>query len=445
MSVAVRIQNIGKSYRLGETHSGSIRNLLNSMAARLIGRKKQRIPAAMHNRGQIDDEGAFRALDDITFDVLEGEVVGIVGRNGAGKSTLLKILSRVTPPTTGKVELYGRVASLLEVGTGFHPELTGRENAFVNGAILGMTRAEITRQFDAIVEFAGVEQFIDTPVKRYSSGMYTRLAFAVAAHLQPEILIVDEVLAVGDSEFQKKCIEKMDEVAEGGRTVLFVSHNLAAVRQITKRCAVLKHGRLAFVGRTEDALHLYCDAIQSTGEPHDVSKDPRPSFVRDLTHARFTTLGCRFESDRSTTITGTMDVETTCRELRFGVTFFRVGEGAVASSFSNPMHVEPGDSVPFTLRLPTKQLAPGEYACTVSIGAGDSVAAFVLYDAIIECLRFTVPEMDAAESTMRGWFSSGLGAVDLGHMSVDLTRRGGLIPNAPGRGSAAAAAAADLA
>jgi lipopolysaccharide transport system ATP-binding protein len=199
----------------------------------------------------------FWALKDVSFDVKQGEVVGIIGRNGAGKSTLLKILSRITEPTAGRIELYGRVGSLLEVGTGFHPELTGRENVFLNGAILGMTRAEIRKQFDAIVDFAEVEQFIDTPVKRYSSGMYVRLAFAVAAHLNPEILIVDEVLAVGDAEFQKKCLGKMGEVAKGGRTVLFVSHNMAAIRVLCPKGVFLERGGLRYCGPVEECIDLY--------------------------------------------------------------------------------------------------------------------------------------------------------------------------------------------
>ena len=199
----------------------------------------------------------FWALKDVSFEVKRGEVVGIIGRNGAGKSTLLKILSRITEPSEGRVTLRGRVASLLEVGTGFHPELTGRENIFLNGAILGMSKAEIKKKFDEIVAFAEVERFLDTPVKRYSSGMYVRLAFAVAAHLEPEILVVDEVLAVGDAEFQKKCLGKMKDVATGGRTVLFVSHNMAAIKQLTESCLVLNHGKAIFQGDSETAITYY--------------------------------------------------------------------------------------------------------------------------------------------------------------------------------------------
>ncbi len=208
----------------------------------------------------------FWALKDVSFEVTQGEVVGIIGRNGAGKSTLLKVLSRITEPTSGRVTLRGRVASLLEVGTGFHPELTGRENIFLNGAILGMSRAEIRMKFDEIVQFAEVERFLDTPVKRYSSGMYVRLAFAVAAYLEPEILVVDEVLAVGDVQFQKKCLGKMVEVARGGRTVLFVSHNMAAISTLTARSIMLEHGSISFDGATADAIRCYTESGNSKSD-----------------------------------------------------------------------------------------------------------------------------------------------------------------------------------
>src|SRR4051812_45045873 len=213
MRPIVTVENLGKQYRLG-TQSAAYSTIRESLTNRILGR----------NGG--GENATIWALRDVSFEITPGEVLGIIGRNGAGKSTLLKILSRITEPTTGRVELHGRVASLLEVGTGFHPELTGRENIYLNGAILGMTRAEIKKKFDEIVAFAEVEKFLDTPVKRYSSGMYVRLAFAVAAHLEPEILVVDEVLAVGDAEFQKKCLGKMREVSCDGRTVLFVSHNM---------------------------------------------------------------------------------------------------------------------------------------------------------------------------------------------------------------------------
>ena len=211
----------------------------------------------------------FWALKDVDFEIKRGEVVGIIGRNGAGKSTLLKILSRITEPTEGRVTINGRIGSLLEVGTGFHPELTGRENIYLNGAILGMRRAEIRRKFDEIVAFAEIEKFLDTPVKRYSSGMYVRLAFAVAAHLEPEILLVDEVLAVGDAEFQRKSLGKMSDVANGGRTVLFVSHNLAAVRSLCSRAFLFERGKLAFGGDVSAALTSYERAYRSSSGLYD--------------------------------------------------------------------------------------------------------------------------------------------------------------------------------
>ena len=221
---------------------------------------------------QGDEVEEFWALKDVTFEVKRGEVLGIIGRNGAGKSTLLKILSRITEPTEGRVDLRGRVASLLEVGTGFHPELTGRENIFLNGAILGMTRAEISKKFDEIVAFAEVEKFIDTPVKHYSSGMYVRLAFAVAAHLEPEILIVDEVLAVGDAEFQKKCLGKMGEVAEGGRTVLFVSHNMPTIGLLCGKAMLMVDGRKAVHGETDQTIESYINSVQFGASLDEISR-----------------------------------------------------------------------------------------------------------------------------------------------------------------------------
>jgi lipopolysaccharide transport system ATP-binding protein len=262
---AIRVENLGKRYRLGLTHAGSIRELVSRTTDRLLGRKPSLLAHEMArangNGQQLDEEGYFWALKDVSFEVQPGEVVGIIGRNGAGKSTLLKILSRITAPTQGRVGTSGRVGSLLEVGTGFHPELTGRENVYLNGAILGMTKAEVRRRFDAITEFAGIEGLIDTPVKRYSSGMIVRLGFAVAAHLEPEILIVDEVLAVGDLEFQKKCLEKMKDVVDDGRTVLFVSHNMAAVRGLCSRSVLLDRGTVAYRGPTVDALDVYMSSV----------------------------------------------------------------------------------------------------------------------------------------------------------------------------------------
>jgi lipopolysaccharide transport system ATP-binding protein len=247
MSTAISTEELSKSYRIGELHSayGTLRDTFSAAARRFV----------RGERGSHYEE--IWALRDVSFDVPEGQVLGVIGKNGAGKSTLLKILTRITTPTSGRVEIRGRVGSLLEVGTGFHPELTGRENVFLNGSVLGMKRQEIQRKFDEIVEFSGVERFLDTPVKRYSSGMFVRLAFAVAAHLEPEILIVDEVLAVGDSAFQKKCLGKMHDVAGEGRTVLFVSHNMTAVMSLCTRCIYLAGGRLQQQGTTDEIIGRY--------------------------------------------------------------------------------------------------------------------------------------------------------------------------------------------
>ncbi len=242
--VAVSVRGLSKSYRIAK-------NAAQHTTVR------EALMHTLKNPFQKVERDTFWALNDVSFDIQQGDVVGIIGRNGAGKSTLLKILSRITEPTKGRIDLYGRVGSLLEVGTGFHPELTGRENIFLNGAILGMQKSEIARQFDAIVDFAEVSQFLDTPVKRYSSGMYVRLAFAVAAHLNPEILIIDEVLAVGDADFQKKCLGKMQDVADSGRTVLFVSHNMPMIMRLCKQAILLKSGKLAAFGSTHDVTDQY--------------------------------------------------------------------------------------------------------------------------------------------------------------------------------------------
>lgn len=259
MSSVIKVENLSKQYRLGKIGTGSLSHDLNRWWHSVRGKEDPYLKIGETNdRSKKGNSDYVWSLRDLNFDIKQGDAVGIIGRNGAGKSTLLKILSRVTGPTTGSVKVKGRIASLLEVGTGFHPELSGRENIFLNGAILGMRKHEILRKFDEIVNFSGVERYIDTPVKRYSSGMYVRLAFAVAAHLESEILIVDEVLAVGDAEFQKKCLGKMNQVSKGeGRTVLFVSHNLGAVNNLCNRGIVLKNGNLLFDGETSDAVNKY--------------------------------------------------------------------------------------------------------------------------------------------------------------------------------------------
>lgn len=277
----IQVENLSKYYRLGMVGTGTLSHDLNRWWATLRGKPD---PSLKIGKGKNDNgDGHIWALRDISFEVKQGDVLGIIGRNGAGKSTLLKILSRVTAPTSGECRVRGRIASLLEVGTGFHPELTGRENIFLNGAILGMTKEEIKQNFDAIVAFAEVEKFVDTPVKRYSSGMYVRLAFAVAAHLEPEILIIDEVLAVGDAQFQRKCLGKMGDIASQGRTVLFVSHNMAAIKTLCGRSVLLDGGYLRLDGESGNVVNAYLRVNEEQSSRRvwdDPEKAPGNEYVR---------------------------------------------------------------------------------------------------------------------------------------------------------------------
>jgi len=274
MSKAViQVENVSKQYRLGEVGTGSLKDDFKRFRYKLMGKEDPFLKIGeVNDRTKIGSSDYVWALKDINFSVQQGEVLGIIGRNGAGKSTLLKLLSRTTGPTTGSIKMKGRIASLLEVGTGFHGELSGRENIYLNGAIMGLRKHEITKKLDEIIDFAGVERYLDTPVKRYSSGMYVRLAFAVAAHLEPDILIVDEVLAVGDAEFQKKCLGKMQDPSQkGGRTILFVSHNMPAVRKISERVMIMNKGSIEFVGATELGIDKYFDAAHNKKYSRDLN------------------------------------------------------------------------------------------------------------------------------------------------------------------------------
>ncbi|MEO7534684.1 MAG: ABC transporter ATP-binding protein [Ferruginibacter sp.] len=280
----IRVQNLGKLYRLGEIGTGTVSHDINRWLARIRGKEDPfAIVGQVNDRTKKATSDYVWALQDINFEVPQGQVLGIIGKNGAGKSTMLKLLSKVTTPSTGTISVKGRIASLLEVGTGFHPELTGRENIFLNGAILGMTKKEIRKKFDEIVDFAGVERYIDTPVKRYSSGMYVRLAFAVAAHLESEILIVDEVLAVGDAEFQKKCMGRMKDVSvKDGRTVLFVSHNMGSIKNLCDRVLVMEMGKVKALQDTPQGIETYLSSDLESDRCMIWEKSQRPgdSLVR---------------------------------------------------------------------------------------------------------------------------------------------------------------------
>lgn len=330
----------------------------------------------------------FWALQDVSFEIKRGDVVGVVGRNGAGKSTLLKVLSRITEPTTGRISIDGRVASLLEVGTGFHPELTGRENIYLNGAILGMSRVEIKRKFDEIVAFSEVEKFLDTPVKRYSSGMYVRLAFAVAAHLEPEILVVDEVLAVGDAQFQKKCLGKMGEVAQGGRTVLFVSHNMAAVMNLCKNCLLMEKGRLKMVAESEKVVAAFLDQQRDDFRfsRANVLDGDRRVIIENVevisrplqTGAPFT---CIIHLARAADSTSELQAE-------FSVDILSDREARLIQLFShNTGHqftIPPGKSA-YRLELPHLPLVPGRYSLSVWVGYG-----YTTFDLVWDCYSVMV-------------------------------------------------------
>jgi len=312
--IAIRVEGVSKKYRIGllQTHNDTLRDAIVS--------KFNRTTRKMEH-GQQDE---IWALKDLSFEVHSGEVLGVVGRNGAGKSTLLKILSRVTEPTEGSIEIRGRVGSLLEVGTGFHPELTGRENIYLNGAILGMKRHEIIDKFDDIVDFSEVGQFIDTPVKRYSSGMYLRLAFAVAAHLEPEILVVDEVLAVGDAEFQRKCLGKMSDVAQQGRTVLFVSHNMSAILRLTQETIVLEKGKMLMRSPSPKAVDYYLSSGFSQMGERTWTSDEVPASA-----SPFLPLAVRVKNTKGRTIDNLRSTESFCLEfeydLKSAITGLRVG------------------------------------------------------------------------------------------------------------------------
>ena len=298
----IQVENLWKEYRLGVINHHTLTRDLQSWWARMRGKEDPNSPIGS---GPFQPEDRFWALKDVSFEVKQGDILGIIGRNGAGKSTLLKILSQVTAPTKGEVRFKGRIASLLEVGTGFHPELTGRENIFLNGAILGMSKADIRKKLDEIVAFAEVDKFIDTPVKRYSSGMYVRLAFAVAAHLEPEILIVDEVLAVGDAAFQKKCLGKMENVGKEGRTVLFVSHNMGAVHSLTRKCVLLEKGEMLFYGDTHSTVERYLTSslTASDEKTHDLNYY-RPDYVikanKDERKVRYNDIWIEHENKKTT-------------------------------------------------------------------------------------------------------------------------------------------------
>ena len=375
MSASIVAEGVGKRYSIAQSGRESYSTLRDAIARGIALRGRT-------NGGSRSPDVDFWALQDVSFEIAQGEVVGIIGRNGAGKSTLLKLLSRITEPTTGRIRIRGRVASLLEVGTGFHPELTGRENIFLNGAILGMSRREIVARFDEIVDFAEVAQFLDTPVKRYSSGMYVRLAFAVAANLEPEVLIVDEVLAVGDSQFQRKCLGKMKDFSTAeGRTVLFVSHSMASVRALCSRALWLDHGRVRMDGSSLDVIRGYLEtsmeAADTTRSLESVRRIPGQG-ERLLINRVILNEGESVQHGEQLQVRIDYDLREAAADVAFGVGFSST-EGVRMLSMDSDLEDERRNmsrphSGSVTLSLPVLRLQPGRYALDVAARSGDNVS-----------------------------------------------------------------------
>jgi lipopolysaccharide transport system ATP-binding protein len=406
MKPAIRIENLSKRYRVVTGPNGGTN--ATEFLTRAVKDTWRKVKT-LADPGAMEEENTFWALKDVSFEVQPGEVVGVIGRNGAGKSTLLKILSRIVEPTGGRAEIRGRLGSLLEVGTGFHPELSGRENVFLNGAVLGMSRKEIAKKFDEIVAFSGVEKFIDTPVKRYSSGMYVRLAFAVAAHLEPEILVVDEVLAVGDVEFQKKCMGKMNDVARHGRTVILVSHQLHVMEQLAVDCVLLEKGRVRAFGPTAEVITLYqgLHAERNDAE-YDLTAWPR-TFDTDKS---LEFISARHVGRPTQTIPAdaplVFDVGVTSTapppEFRISFTIHQLTGAPVGSTFG-PMLTPPsaGKSGSYRVTLDDHCLAPGAYYLDMAVGRGTNETGMVDYDIVRNVLHFRVMNPEADGNAIANW------------------------------------------
>ena len=406
--IAIKIEHVSKEYRLGAIGGGTLRGDLQSWWASVRGKEDPNLKLDQTS-GRKGDR--FLALDDVSFEVKKGEAVGIIGHNGAGKSTLLKLLSRVTAPTKGTISYNGRIASMLEVGTGFHPELTGRENVYMNGAILGMSKAEIDKKFDEIVAFAEMEKFIDTPVKRYSSGMYVKLAFAVAAHLDSEIMIMDEVLAVGDMKFQQKCLGKMGDAANNeGRTVLYVSHNMNTIRQLCTRCVVLDHGRVIFDGDVDEAISIYMNqGLVGVTTDEDLTHRRMDHIPQNpvLKMIHFRLKGKKeplFKSGEKIDFNLTMRANRPAQDVRFRCEIRYKDDTPVGVALSQAIsNFEEGEVRTYHMSLDcTSLLTGGKYKCLFVLYAVNEYGTFVDYDAIYPVLAFEIedrPELQWHGST----------------------------------------------
>lgn len=370
----IKVNNLIKTYRLGAIGGKTLREDLSELGAKIFGKKKSQ-------------KGKFNALDGISFEVKKGEVLGIIGHNGAGKSTLLKLLSQITAPTKGTIEYDGRISGLLEIGTGFHPELTGRENVYLSGAILGMTKQEISKKFDQIVEFAGLKEFIDTPVKRYSSGMYVRLAFSVASHLDSEILIMDEVLAVGDATFQEKCVKKMSSLStDNGRTVLYVSHNMNTIRKLCSRCIVLDHGKIVFDGDTEKAIAVYIDKNFNKESCLDLANGERSDLLisEKLRFKKASYVNkddCAFDKGSKVELDLDFNVKEAINDLAFRIVIKGFDDMPITAGFAYGIKANSGENKA-RLEIDLSMLAPGQYKTYYVAFTADEYGQSKNYDSV---------------------------------------------------------------
>jgi lipopolysaccharide transport system ATP-binding protein len=410
----ISVEHLTKKYRLGQggRSSDGLRHQLEQSVRSLFALKRSK----PENGAGEPPSNEFLALDDVSFTVKPGEVLGVIGRNGAGKSTLLKIMSRITPPTSGQIRVRGRIASLLEVGTGFHPDLSGRENIFLNGAILGMGRAEIARKLDEIIAFAEVEKFIDTPVKRYSSGMYVRLAFAVAAHLEPDILIVDEVLAVGDMQFQKKCLDRMGQVAKGGRTILFVSHNMTAIRSLCDRVMMLRAGQVFSQGAVHDIVRDYLNQnLSESGSicfdsPKPGAKKPSvPFFHRAHIHNHLGEVASMLDVHYDFSIHVVYEVPEPLRNLEISIRILTDTGNPVFTSLATASLPELTSQSQSGLRqasvvVPGNLLMPGSYLINVALHE----VVGEIFDAHESALRFTIEDTGTPFTRYKGYHQIGV-------------------------------------
>ena len=397
--IAIKVSGVKKKYRLGQIGGGTLQADLQSWWARVRGKEDPNSIIGEEERSRGD---TFMALNGVDLTIYQGEAVGIIGKNGAGKSTLLKLLSKVTAPTKGEIDIYGRIASMLEVGTGFNPEMTGRENVYLNGAILGMTKSEISAKMDQIIEFSEVSEFIDTPVKRYSSGMFVKLAFSVAAHLDSEIMIMDEVLAVGDMAFQKKCLAKMREAAkQEGRTVLYVSHNMNTIRQLCDRCIVLDKGKVIFEGDVEQAINVYMyDEAQNLGVDIDLSDNRMPHLPKKalgkITHLTLLDKqSAVYEIGEHIKMSMDIKANEKLSDISLRVEMRSLSGNSVGVTMINDFStIEQGETKSFDFEMNLEGLVTGEYAVCLVLYEADDVGSFVDVDAIFPAFIFEVRDSD---------------------------------------------------